>query len=250
MTTRPVVVQPERPGIVRTMSDRRYSTAAWQRLRRQVLARDGYVCRIQGPRCRGRATTVHHVLPSSQYPELFWAPDNLEAACGACNYAGGAQINTENRKSRIAQLEELVVEQHNEIARLIDRLATYENGPATEAARPRRCRRFPSRVRRSRHPLRQVEYSCQVSLVALVGVDDQEVCGWKETPRIRELSPAWHAVFQMRRIRRLGAVVFAICAFTVSVAPAALADAGGGPGSNHGCPGNQPPPPPAGGCHH
>jgi hypothetical protein len=26
------------------------------------------------------------------------------------------------------------------------------------------------------------------------------------------------------------------------------ADAGGGPGSNHGCPGHQPPPPPHGGC--
>jgi hypothetical protein len=48
-----------------------------------------------------------------------------------------AQINAENRKSRIAQLEELVVEQHNEIALLIDRLATYENGPATERAKHR-----------------------------------------------------------------------------------------------------------------
>jgi hypothetical protein len=28
----------------------------------------------------------------------------------------------------------------------------------------------------------------------------------------------------------------------------ALADAGGGPGSNHGCPGHQPPPPPSAGC--
>jgi len=31
-------------------------------------------------------------------------------------------------------------------------------------------------------------------------------------------------------------------------APAAYGDAGGGPGSNHGCPGHQPPPPPGGGC--
>lgn len=30
--------------------------------------------------------------------------------------------------------------------------------------------------------------------------------------------------------------------------PFAGADAGGGPGSNHGCPGHQPPPPPHGGC--
>jgi hypothetical protein len=32
--------------------------------------------------------------------------------------------------------------------------------------------------------------------------------------------------------------------------PFAGADRGGGPGSNHGCPGHQPPPPPHGGCGH
>jgi hypothetical protein len=41
-------------------SDRRYSTARWQRLRKAVLARDGHQCMIGGPRCRGYATTVHH----------------------------------------------------------------------------------------------------------------------------------------------------------------------------------------------
>jgi hypothetical protein len=54
----------------------------------------------------------------------------------------------------------------------------------------------------------------------------------------------------MTRIRRRGALVFALLTLTGSVAPAAFADAGGGPGSNHGCAGNQPPPPPGGGCHH
>jgi hypothetical protein len=42
------------------MSDRRYSTARWQRLRKAVLAHYGHVCQIQGPRCTGYATTVHH----------------------------------------------------------------------------------------------------------------------------------------------------------------------------------------------
>jgi 5-methylcytosine-specific restriction endonuclease McrA len=59
------------------MSDRRHSTARWQRLRRQVIARDGGICQIQGPRCRGVANSAHHVLPSSQYPEQFWSPENL-----------------------------------------------------------------------------------------------------------------------------------------------------------------------------
>ena len=57
----------------------RYSTARWQRLRKAVLAHHGYVCQIQGPRCCGVANTVHHILPSSQYSELFWNPENLEA---------------------------------------------------------------------------------------------------------------------------------------------------------------------------
>jgi hypothetical protein len=53
----------------------------------------------------------------------------------------------------------------------------------------------------------------------------------------------------MRNRRRTFALLFTVFAFAASV-PAAYADAGGGPGSNHGCPGNQPPPPPGGGCHH
>jgi 5-methylcytosine-specific restriction endonuclease McrA len=45
------------------MSDRRYSTARWQRLRKAVLAHYGYVCQLEGPRCTGYATTVHHLVP-------------------------------------------------------------------------------------------------------------------------------------------------------------------------------------------
>jgi hypothetical protein len=53
----------------------------------------------------------------------------------------------------------------------------------------------------------------------------------------------------MSRLKRFGALVFAVCAFAAAVAPASLGDAGGGPGSNNGCAGHQPPPPPSGGCH-
>jgi hypothetical protein len=53
------------------MSDRRYSTARWQRLRRAVLAHYGHVCQIQGLRCTGYATTVHHLVPSSRIPPLW-----------------------------------------------------------------------------------------------------------------------------------------------------------------------------------
>jgi 5-methylcytosine-specific restriction endonuclease McrA len=117
------------------MSDRRYSTARWQRLRKALLARDGHQCMIGGPRCRGYATTVHHQIPSSQAPELFWEPANLVAACGACNYGGGARVQADNRRRRTAELEQFIIEQQQEIARLVERLAYYENGGGREGQR-------------------------------------------------------------------------------------------------------------------
>jgi 5-methylcytosine-specific restriction endonuclease McrA len=107
--------------------DRRYSTAAWQKLRRFVIARDGGVCQVGGPHCRIVATTAHHKLPSSQYPERFWDPTNLEASCTPCNHHG-AQVKAENRANRqtIANLERIIDEQAAEIELLLHRLAAYE----------------------------------------------------------------------------------------------------------------------------
>jgi 5-methylcytosine-specific restriction endonuclease McrA len=108
------------------MSDRRYSTARWQRLRKAVLAHYGHVCQLQGPRCTGYATTVHHRVPSSQAPHLFWEPSNLEASCPRCNYGGGARIGADNRRRRTLQLEQLVEQQAQQIDRLLEKLARYE----------------------------------------------------------------------------------------------------------------------------
>jgi hypothetical protein len=52
----------------------------------------------------------------------------------------------------------------------------------------------------------------------------------------------------MKRAKRVVALLFAVCALGATAAAPVYADAGGGPGSNHGCPGHQPPPPPSGGC--
>jgi 5-methylcytosine-specific restriction endonuclease McrA len=117
------------------MSDRRYSTARWQRLRNAVLAHYGHVCQLHGPRCTGYATTVHHQVPSSQAPELFWEPSNLVAACGACNYGAGARVQADNRRRRTAQLEQLIEQQARQIAQLLERLAYYENGGGLERQR-------------------------------------------------------------------------------------------------------------------
>jgi 5-methylcytosine-specific restriction endonuclease McrA len=115
------------------MSDRRYSTARWQRLRKAVLAHYGYVCQLEGPRCTGYATTVHHLVPSSQAPHLFWEPSNLVAACRRCNYGGGSRVASDNRRQQIAYLQQIVEEQQQQIDRLLEKVARYED--AQRAAR-------------------------------------------------------------------------------------------------------------------
>jgi 5-methylcytosine-specific restriction endonuclease McrA len=111
--------------------DRRYSTAAWQKLRRFVIARGGGICQVRGPRCLGIATTAHHKLPSSQYPELFWDPANLEASCTPCNHHG-ASVKNENRVNRqtIAQLERELADAHARIAELEAERAKRRMTPA------------------------------------------------------------------------------------------------------------------------
>jgi 5-methylcytosine-specific restriction endonuclease McrA len=97
------------------MADKRYSTSAWQRLRKAVLQRDGHSCRIQGPRCTGYATTVHHLVASSERPDLFWASDNLVSACTRCNYGDGRRVAAANGRRRLEQLEAIIIQQEERI---------------------------------------------------------------------------------------------------------------------------------------
>jgi hypothetical protein len=121
------------------VSDRRYSTARWQKLRLLILARDGHICRIQGPRCRGVATTVNHIHPSSSHPHLFWVAENLQAACARCNYGAGSRIRSDNRRvtlelvrskdEQIAYLMHVVEVQEERIGELEDEIARLRNSP-------------------------------------------------------------------------------------------------------------------------
>lgn len=62
----------------------------WQRVRLKVLRRDGYRCRIQGPRCEGDATDVDHIVPvDAGGPRLELM--NLRAACRPCNSGRAAR---------------------------------------------------------------------------------------------------------------------------------------------------------------
>lgn len=63
-------------------------TARWQRLRKNIINRDGGYCQ----RCKnllGELTTedleVHHIKPRSEYPELIFDPTNLITLCSTCN---------------------------------------------------------------------------------------------------------------------------------------------------------------------
>jgi 5-methylcytosine-specific restriction enzyme A len=60
-----------------------YKTARWQKLRREVLTRDGMICQRSGVLCLGTgsdpsAPVVNHIRPHKGDPALFWNIDNLE----------------------------------------------------------------------------------------------------------------------------------------------------------------------------
>lgn len=60
------------------MGESFYKSKRWQRLRKTVLARDGYQC--QESKRYGKAlpaTTVHHIFPREDYPEYQWESWNL-----------------------------------------------------------------------------------------------------------------------------------------------------------------------------
>ena len=102
-----------------------------------MLAHYGYECQLGGLRCTGYATTVHHLVPSSQAPHLFWEPANLVAACRRCNYGGGARVAAENTRRTIEHLRALVEEQQQQqIEEMAERLARYEDAKPAERPTP------------------------------------------------------------------------------------------------------------------
>jgi 5-methylcytosine-specific restriction protein A len=60
-----------------------YKTARWEKLRKQVFARDGYICQRSGVLCIGKhpapnSPVANHKRPHRGDPALFWDPDNIE----------------------------------------------------------------------------------------------------------------------------------------------------------------------------
>ncbi len=65
-----------------------YKTARWQRKRRNILMRDGYVCQKTGEALIGRypapnSPVVDHKIPHRGNSDLFWDDNNLEAVSKA-----------------------------------------------------------------------------------------------------------------------------------------------------------------------
>ena len=68
------------------MANHSASGRPWQRVRRQVLERDGYRCQIGYQGCTVQATQVDHIRPMSAGGAKY-DPSNLRAACRTCNAA-------------------------------------------------------------------------------------------------------------------------------------------------------------------
>lgn len=69
---------------------RMYSGSAWKVVRRRILERDGWTCRLRLPGCEIVATTVDHIVSPRIAPGLFYEATNLRSACGHCNFRRGA----------------------------------------------------------------------------------------------------------------------------------------------------------------
>lgn len=65
-------------------------SAAWLKLRYEVMQRDGFRCTICGRDASDRVRLqVEHIKPRSLYPELELDKDNLRTACSDCNQGKG-----------------------------------------------------------------------------------------------------------------------------------------------------------------
>ena len=65
------------------------STRRLRRLRREVLAAQP-LCQLKLPGCTQISTTVDHIYPVSEFPQLREAKANLQGSCWACNRRRGA----------------------------------------------------------------------------------------------------------------------------------------------------------------
>ncbi|WP_418525967.1 HNH endonuclease, partial [Hominenteromicrobium sp.] len=63
-----------------------YNSKKWKQLRKSILYRDWFRCRICARYGRMvAATEVHHIMHADEYPELAYDPKNLISLCKSCH---------------------------------------------------------------------------------------------------------------------------------------------------------------------
>lgn len=95
--------QPQHWRGPRTASSKVTSTRAWKRLRRQVLQRDQYQCKLRIPGiCIGHATQVDHTI-STAAGGAELDPNNCASSCQPCNAWKASQEGAAARRRKRAQ---------------------------------------------------------------------------------------------------------------------------------------------------
>ena len=69
------------------LSKRAIGSGKWQKLRIQILDRDGWVCVV----CNRPAHTVDHIIPRVKGGDM-WNPSNLQSMCKSCNSSKGGRF--------------------------------------------------------------------------------------------------------------------------------------------------------------
>jgi 5-methylcytosine-specific restriction endonuclease McrA len=69
------------------LSKRAIGSGKWQKLRIQILDRDGWQC----VSCNKPAQTVDHIIPRVKGGDM-WSPDNLQSMCKSCNSSKGGRF--------------------------------------------------------------------------------------------------------------------------------------------------------------
>lgn len=71
-----------------------HNRTAWKNKRAKILRRDEYTCQECKRYGKSKeATTVHHIYPVEDWPELGLVNDNLISFCGKCHDAMHDRIN-------------------------------------------------------------------------------------------------------------------------------------------------------------
>lgn len=71
-----------------------YCSAAWRKLRLQVLARDGYRCTVCHVPLASHQARVDHIVRRTDAPHLALEPSNLRSLCNQCDWQSHRERGT------------------------------------------------------------------------------------------------------------------------------------------------------------